>query len=163
MFKIKKNAQNQPEKYKARLVAKGYNQEYGIDYNETFAPVVKVQTLRILFAIAANNDLIIHQVDINTAFLNGDLDEEVYVENPPGCEKFSKNQVCRLKSLYGLKQKSLYGLKQAPRAWNKTLVRFLSEFGLSQLKTDVCLHKQRVNSSNLCGRHHNSKSKSKTY
>ncbi len=86
MFKIKKNAQNEPKKYKAGLVAKGYNQEYGIDYNETIAPVVKVQTLRILFSIAANNDLIIHQVDINTAFLNGDLHKEVYVENPPGCE-----------------------------------------------------------------------------
>ncbi len=133
VFKIKKNAKNEPEKYKARLVAKGYNQEYGIDYNETFAPVVKVQTLRILFAIAANNDLIIHQVDINTAFLNGDLDEEVYVENPPGCEGvFNKENVCKL-------QKSLYGLKQAPRAWNKTLVKFLSEFGLIQLKSDVCV------------------------
>ena len=130
-FKIKRNAKNEPEKYKARLVAKGYNQEYGIDYNETFAPVVKVQTLRILFAIAANNDLKIHQVDINTAFLNGNLDEEVYVENPPGCDNFNKDTVCRLR-------KSLYGLKQAPRAWNKKLVNFLSEFGLKQLQSDVC-------------------------
>lgn len=72
----------EPEKYKARLVAKDYNQEYDIDYYETFAPVVKVQTLRMIFAISAYNDLIIHQVDINTAFLNGDLDEEIYIENP---------------------------------------------------------------------------------
>ncbi len=66
IFKIKRNADNIPEKYKARLVAKGYCQEYGIDYHETFAPVVKVQTLRTIFALAAQRDLIVHQVDINT-------------------------------------------------------------------------------------------------
>ena len=132
VFKIKRNAENIPEKYKARLVAKGYNQEYGIDYYETFSPVVKVQTLRTIFAIAANHGLSVHQVDINTAFLNGYLDEEIYVENPPGCDSFNKQKVCRLK-------KSLYGLKQAPRAWNTTLVKFLSGYGLKQLSADVCV------------------------
>ncbi len=75
IFKIKRNADNKPEKYKARLVAKGYCQEYGIDYYETFAPVVKVQTLRTIFALSAQQDMIVHQVDIHTAFLNGDLEE----------------------------------------------------------------------------------------
>ena len=131
VFKIKRNSENKPEKYKARLVAKGYNQEYGIDYYETFAPVVKVQTLRTIIAIAANNKLIVHQIDINTAFLNGELNEEIYVEKPPGTE-LEKDKVLRLK-------KSLYGLKQAPRSWNTTLVKFLNEFGLKQLKTDVCV------------------------
>ena len=72
VFKIKRNAKNEPERYKARLVAKGYNQEHEIDYFETFAPVVKVQTLRIIFAIAAHRNLHVHQIDIATAFLNGD-------------------------------------------------------------------------------------------
>ena len=84
IFKIKRNADNKPEKYKARLVAKGYCQEYGIDYYETFAPVVKVQTLRTIFALSAQQNLIVHQVDINTAFLNGDLEEEIFIEPPPG-------------------------------------------------------------------------------
>ena len=132
IFKIKRNADNKPEKYKARLVAKGYCQEYGIDYYETFAPVVKVQTLRTIFALAAQQDLIVHQVDINTAFLNGDLEEEIFIEPPPGVDSVKNGQVCKL-------HKALYGLKQAPRAWNKSLVQFLSEFGLIQLKSDVCV------------------------
>jgi len=132
IFKIKRNAENKPEKYKARLVAKGYCQEYGIDYYETFAPVVKVQTLRTIFALSAQQDMIVHQVDIHTAFLNGDLEEEIFIEPPPGIVTFSKDEVCKL-------HKALYGLKQAPRAWNKSLVQFLSDFGLIQLKSDVCV------------------------
>ncbi len=96
MFKIKRNAENTPKKYKARLVAKGYKQEYRIDYYETFVPVVKVQTLRKIFAIAANQGLNVHQVDIDTAFWNGSLDKEIYVENPPDCDSFSNQKVCRL-------------------------------------------------------------------
>ena len=132
VFKIKRNANNQPERFKARLVAKGFNQKYGIDYYETFSPVVKVQTLRTIFAIAANSDLEVHQVDIDTAFLNGILEEEIYVEAPPGCDICKPNQVCKLK-------RSLYGLKQAPRAWNSTLVKFLIDFGLTQAKSDICV------------------------
>ena len=107
IFKIKRNANNEPEKYKARLVAKGYCQQYGIDYNETFAPVVKVQTLRIIFVIAAQKNLVVHQVDINTGFLNGDLDGQVFIELPPGIDTFKKDEDCNL-------LKALYRLKQAP-------------------------------------------------
>ena len=131
LFKIKRNSRNEPEKFKARLVAKGYDQKYGIDYYETFAPVVKIQTLRTIFAIAANCGLFVHQIDIATAFLNGTLEEEIYIEPPPG-SNFKENHVCKLK-------KSLYGLKQAPRSWNSTLVKFLQEYGLSQCKSDVCV------------------------
>ncbi len=132
VFKVKRNSNNEPEKFKARLVAKGYNQKYGVDYFETFAPVVKVQTLRTLLAIAANLELHVHQIDINTAFLNGTLEEEVYVEPPPGTNICQPNQVLKLK-------RSLYGLKQSPRAWNATLVKFLNKFGLTQIKSDSCV------------------------
>ena len=78
LFKIKKDINNNPVRYKARLVAKGYEQEQGIDYNETFAPVVKIQSLRLLITIAVNEGLEIHHIDISTAFLYGELTEEVY-------------------------------------------------------------------------------------
>jgi hypothetical protein len=114
VFKIKRDNNNKPERYKARLVAKGYDQEFGIDYNETFAPVIKQQSLRLLLAMAVQENLIFHQVDISTAFLNGLLEEEVYIEVPEGLkDQFSKNEVLKLK-------KALYGLKQASRSWNKT-------------------------------------------
>ena len=79
VFKIKTNSNNQPERFKARLVAKGFTQEYGIDYEETFAPVVIQQSLRLLLAIAANENLIVHQIDISTAFLYGELDEDIHM------------------------------------------------------------------------------------
>ena len=132
IFKIKRNHKNEAERFKARLVAKGYDQQYGIDYFETFSPVVKFQTLRSIFAISANIGLKIHQIDIDTAFLNGNLEEEVYIEAPPGCDICQEDQVCKLK-------KSLYGLKQASRTWNATLIKFLNEYGLKQLKSDVCV------------------------
>ncbi len=109
------------ERYKARLVAKGYDQEQGIDYCETFAPVIKQQSLRLLLATSIKENLIIHHVDISTAFLNGILEEEVYIETHDGLKEiFSKNEVLKLK-------KALYGLEQASRSWNKTLVKYLQE------------------------------------
>lgn len=97
---------NQPEWYKARLVAKGYNQEQGIDYDDTFAPVVKQQSLRLLLAIAVNEKLIAHQIDISTAFLYGELDEDIYMEPPERHrETIGKGQVLKLnKALYRFKQ-----------------------------------------------------------
>ncbi len=133
IFKVKSNSNNEPVRFKARLVAKGYNQEYGIDYEETFAPVVKQQSLRLLLAIAENENLIVHQIDISTAFLYGELEEDIYIEPPVGHrEMIQKGQVLKL-------NKALYGLKQASRAWNKTLVDYLKEFNLVQLKTDSCV------------------------
>ncbi|RVX01050.1 Retrovirus-related Pol polyprotein from transposon TNT 1-94 [Vitis vinifera] len=97
------------EWYKARLVAKGFTQSYGIDYQETFAPVAKLNTVRVLLSLAANLDWSLHQLDVKNAFLNGDLEEEVYMDIPAGLETTSNfNKVCRLR-------KSLYGLKQSPR------------------------------------------------
>ena len=98
-------------RYKARLVAKGFSQVHGVDFNETFAPVAKFTTIRCILAIGAVMDLEIHQMDVKTAFLNGELEEDIYMEQPEGfVEQGKEHLVCKLKS-------SLYGLKQSPRAW----------------------------------------------
>jgi len=111
LFTIKHKADGSIERLKACLVAKGFTQSYGIDYQETFAPVAKLNTIRVLLSLAANQSWPLHQPDIKNAFLNGDLEEEVYMEIPLGLETSSNvNRVSRLK-------KSLYGLKQSPCAW----------------------------------------------
>ncbi|GJX27946.1 ribonuclease H-like domain, reverse transcriptase, RNA-dependent DNA polymerase [Tanacetum coccineum] len=112
VFKTKKDANGNIIKHKARLVAKGYIQEHGIDFEEVFAPVARMETIRLLLAIAANNKWEVHHLDVKSAFLHGDLKEEVYVTQPEGFIKREDNgKVYRL-------IKALYGLRQAPRAWN---------------------------------------------
>ena len=102
-------------KYKARLVANGYVQRQGVDYEEVFAPVARIETVRVLLALAAQEDWKVHHMDVKSAFLNGDLKEKVYVEQPLSYEKKDEEE-----KVYKLK-KAHYGLKQAPRAWNSTL------------------------------------------
>ena len=113
IFKKKMKADGSIDKYKVRLVIKGYKQKEGLDYFDTYSPVTRISSIRMLIAIVAIHNLEIHQMDVKTAFLNGDLDEEIYMEQPegfmvPGQEK----KVCRL-------VKSLYGLKQAPMEWHE--------------------------------------------
>ena len=136
VYNIKKNEKNEIIKYKARVVAKGNNQEYQINYNEVFSPVIRMLTIRILLSIANNNDLIIEQMDVNTAFLYGDLEEEVYMKIPKGVK--TNNKICKL-------NKSLYGLKQASRCWNKNIDTYLKENGFRNVEADPCLYIKKKN------------------
>jgi hypothetical protein len=114
VFKLKRNQDGAVIRHKARLVAKGYTQTKGVDFNETFAPVLRTETLRYLISYATAENLEIHNMDVETAFLNGDLEEEIYMEMPEGFED-NPGKVCKL-------NKTLYGLKQSAREWNMKFV-----------------------------------------
>lgn len=130
VFTVKFRADGTIDRYKARLCAKGFTQTYGIDYTETFAPVAKLNTIRVLLSLAANWDWPLHQLDIKNAFLNGELEEEVYMTFPPGFRKRGEeNKVCKL-------QKALYGLKQSPRAWFSRFSKVLIKEGYKQGQSD---------------------------
>lgn len=136
VYKVKTRADGSIERYKARLVARGFTQEHGLDYDETFAPVARMTTVRVLLALAALRNWDLHQMDVKNAFLNGDLKEEVYMEPPQGLEVQS-GQVCRLK-------KALYGLKQAPRAWFEKFRSTVLQFGFQQSLNDYALFIRRT-------------------
>ena len=134
VFKLKHDSSGGVQRFKARLVAKGYTQRAGIDYEETYSPVVRYDSLRAVFAIAAALDLEIAQLDIKTAFLYGDLNEELYMSQPTGfVSKGQEGLVCRLK-------RSLYGLKQASRSWNSKFNEFITKYGLKPSVADPCVY-----------------------
>ena len=115
VYKTKYIEDGSIQKHKARLVAKGYSQQPGVDFNETFAPVARIETIRRVRAIFSQLELNVYQMDVKSAFLNGELKEEVHVEQPRGYEvKGKEEKVYRL-------NKALYGLKQAPRSWNSKI------------------------------------------
>ena len=121
------------DKYKARLVAKGYRQKEGIDFFDTYSPVTRITSIRMLIAIASIYNLEIHQMDVKTAFLNGDLDEEIYMEQPEGfISKGNENKVCKL-------VKSLYGLKQAPKQWHEKFDSVMMQNGFRINECDKCV------------------------
>jgi len=132
VLKKKLNKEGKVERYKARYVAKGFSQKEGIDYNETFAPVVKYKSLRIILSLAASNNWEIKQMDVKTAFLYATINEEVYMKQPEGYEKGNRNLVCRLK-------KTIYGTKQAPNRWNETFTNHLKSIGFIQCVLDPCV------------------------
>ena len=133
VFTIKYNSNGKVDRYKVRLVAQGFTQTQGLDYEETFAPVVKLNSIHVLLSLAVNLDWRVHQLDIKNAFLNGEFEEEVYMRIPLGFErKYTRGKVCRLK-------KSLYGLKQSPRAWLKRFSDTLNHLGYKQGQVDHTL------------------------
>lgn len=133
VFRVKYTQDKEVDKFKARLVAKGYKQIYGVDYTEVFAPVSKYTTFRYLLALAVERNLHVHQLDVSTAFLHGDLKEQVYVQQPEGFHVGSPGAVWKL-------HKALYGLKQAPRAWHEALTSVLLQAGYRVADGDASLY-----------------------
>ena len=133
VFKVKPKPDGTVDRYKARLVAQGFSQVQGLDYSEVFSPVVRYAGFRSLLAFANVNDLEVHQMDVTTAFLHGELDHEIYMEQPEGfVDEANPTHVCKLK-------KSLYGLKQSARLWNSTLTQHLLSDGYKKSSADECI------------------------
>lgn len=132
VFRVKYKQDGSLDRYKARLVAKGFNQMLGLDYTDSFSPVAKLVTVRVLLTLVASSNWFLHQLDINNAYLHGYIEEDIYMEPPAGYSKALPDQVCKL-------SRSLYGLKQAGRQWNKELTSHLQQFGFSQSVNDHCL------------------------
>ena len=141
LFIVKCKADDSVERFKAKLVAKGFTQTYGVDYQKTFAPITKINYIRVLLSLAANYNWPIHQLDIKNAFLNGDLEEEVFMSPPPGFEKvFSQHKVCKLK-------KSLHGLKKSLRAWFERFRKAMKCYGYHQSQANHIMfykHSEKV-------------------
>ena len=131
VFRTKYNLDGSVSKYKARLVAKGFHQTAGVDYSETYSPVVKSSTVRVIMSLAVMQDWNVRQIDINNAFLNGDLTEDVYMQQTEGFVS-EGGYICKL-------NKALYGLKHAPRAWYDKLKGCLTDWNFTNSKADTSL------------------------
>ena len=133
VFRVKYDGNGNVKCFKGRLVAQGFSQRHGVDYGEVFSPVAHLSSIRVLLAFAAENKLQIHQMDVVSAFLNGELKEEIYMRQPPGYELKGKEElVCKLR-------KSIYGLKQSPRCWNEKLCNHLKSLGFKESGADSCV------------------------
>jgi hypothetical protein len=134
VFKVKKDEAGTVVRHKARLVVKSYAQRKGVDYEEVFAPVARFEAVRIVLALAAHQKWEVHHMNVKSAFLNGDLTEEVFVMQPPGFVKAGREgQVVRLK-------KAIYGLHQTPRAWNKKLDESLTSLGFLKCPSNPAIY-----------------------
>ena len=132
VFKVKYNADGRVDRLKARLVARGFAQTKGIDYQEVFSPVVRLDSVRLLFSICAQNELKFAQFDVVTAFLNGSIEEDIYLKPPEGLS-VPENSTCKL-------NKSLYGLKQSSRCWNVEFSKAMDEFKFVRSQSDPCVY-----------------------
>ncbi|GKA09506.1 zinc finger, CCHC-type containing protein [Tanacetum coccineum] len=143
VYKAKRDAKGKIIKYKARLVAKGYVQEQGIDFDEVFAPVARIETVRLILALAAYHGWQVHHLDVKSAFLHGDLKEEVYVTQPEGfIQQGNSGKVYKL-------TKALYGLRQAPRAWNMKLDQTLKSLDFKKCNLEQAVYTKRSKTSTL--------------
>jgi len=139
VYKIKHNADGSVNRYKERLVAKGYAQTYGIDYEKTYNLVAKMTTVKTIIAMVVTKGWSLHPMDVMNVFLHGDLQEQVYMEQPLGyVDQTHLNLVCKLK-------KVLYGLKQAPRAWLNKIGRYLVTSGFQTSNADFLLYVKKTN------------------
>lgn len=134
IFKTKYRADGEIQKYKARIVAKGYSQEQGVDYDEVFSPVARIETVRMLLALAAHRRWKVYHLDVKSAFLNGDIHEDVYVEQPRGFEVCGEEH-----KVYKLR-KPLYGLKQAPRSWYSKIDSHFLDRGFQRSSNEHTLY-----------------------
>jgi len=134
VYKTKLKADGSINKHKARLVEKGFTQKYGFDYEETFAPAARQETIRLALSLATHKGWNIQHMDVKSAFLNGYLNEEVYVNQPQGFEEQGRENL-----IYKLK-KSLYGLKQAPRAWYSRIDGYFHKYGFTRSKSEPTLY-----------------------
>lgn len=135
VFTIKTDEHGNPFKFKARLVARGFSQQHKIDYDETFAPVSSMPSFRIIIAIANKYNLMVHHMDVKTAFLNGELKEEIYMKVPEGV-KNPENKVCKL-------NKAIYGLKQAAKCWYDKFDKVIRDFGFVASGKDTCVYMKK--------------------
>jgi len=134
VFRIKYQSDRSIERFKGKLVVRGFQQVHGLDYEETFAPVVKFNTFRTLLAFAIQNDLLLHQMDVVTAFLNGIIDQETYMEQPDGyAVRGQESKVYKLK-------RSLHGQKQSPCCWNQVFDTILLSIDVTQSEADPCVY-----------------------
>ena len=134
IYKTKQDVDRNVQKHKERIATRGFTQHPGIDFNETFAPVACMDTIRTIFAIVAQNKWHVYQMDVKSTFLNGYMDEEVYVEKPQGCEVLGQE-----KKVYRLK-KELYGLKQDLRIWYSRIDSYLTENGFHRNESEPMLY-----------------------
>jgi len=142
IFKLKLNSDGSVARHKVRLVAKGFLQNVGVDYKEIFAPVAKIETIRLIMALASQRNWSVYHLDVKSAFLNGSLNEDVYVTQPPGFEIKRKEKL-----VYKL-NKALYGLKHAPRCWNQKINSFLIKHRFKQCTVEYGVYyKKRFDSS----------------
>lgn len=138
IFKRKIGSDGNVSSYKARLVAQGFSQRPGVDYEETFAPVIRFESVRTIIALSAKHNMKIHQMDVSSAFLNGNIEEELYLTQPEGFIQSGKeNFLCKL-------NKAIYGLKQAPKCWNSCIDSFLKELKFEQSSNDSCIYTKTI-------------------
>ena len=144
VYKWKRGIDGKVETIKGRLVVKGYTQKEGTDYKETFLPIAMLKSIRILLSIAAYYDYEIWKMDVKTVFLNGNLEEEIYMTQLEGfIAKNQEHMVCKLK-------RSIYGLKQTSRLWNTRFDQAIKSFGFEQNLDEPCVYKRHRDTSTLC-------------